>query len=108
MKDSYKYPAMMYALDNNALKVVEWLADNEEENIFQNCTSLIRAISHKQKGWKYLVRYAGRRGQNGTTALIEAAKLVNVEAVKALLSEAGMCDDQGRTALMALFEVNCY
>ena len=34
LKDSYKYPAMMYALDNNALKVVEWLADNEEENIF--------------------------------------------------------------------------
>ena len=51
------------------------------------------------------MRYAGRRGQNGTTALIEAAKLANVEAVKDLLSEVGMCDDSGRTALMALFDV---
>jgi len=52
-----------------------------------------------------LIRYAGKKGENGTTALIEAAKNVNIDAVKALLIEVGMCDDNGMTALMALFRI---
>ena len=76
MRDSFQQPAMMSVLDNYFYEMIEWLADVEGENInlLDNNTSLILAIQNGLYVWKYLVRYAGRRGQNGTTALIQAAR----------------------------------
>ena len=53
-----------------------------------------------------MIRYAGKKGENGTTALIEAAKNVNIDAVKALLIEVGMCDDNGMTNIFCSFKIN--
>ena len=105
MIDSNDHTAMFYALESNAVQVILLLVGIEEENVLigERNTSLIHAIYNNLNGWKYLLRYAGKKGFYGTTALIEAARHVLIEPVKALLSEVGMCDNNGMTALMVMF-----
>ena len=65
----------------------------EVENVSKETTSLIVSVQLDGFHFKDILKYVKRTTENGDTALMEAAKMLNMELIEQLHEEIGMSND---------------